>query len=374
MADEQAEFLIIGAGVIGLALARRLVQAGGDIVLIDANSSFGMETSSRNSEVIHAGIYYPQDSLKAKLCSSGAKMLYQFCQDHGVKTHPCGKLIVATSKDQLPQLESIKANGEATNGGANGVANLEIVEGQRLKEMEPHLKAVAALHSPLTGVVDSHGYMAALEHDIESHGGTIAYLSRFVEASQTQGGYRAKIDSQGQMMTLFCRHIINAAGHGGRKVALAIEGIAHDTIPRFYMAKGQYFTCSRKPPFSHLIYPLPSGGGLGVHLTFDAGGGARFGPDIQWVEEENYDVNPADRDKFFAMISSYWPELKAEDLTPAWAGLRPKIVADGSVFQDFTIHDASTHGAKGVVCLYGIDSPGLTSSLALADYVAEGIT
>ncbi|MCE2517720.1 MAG: NAD(P)/FAD-dependent oxidoreductase [Alphaproteobacteria bacterium] len=364
MSDMAVEVLVIGGGAVGLAITRRLAMEGHDVLLIDSNESFGMETSSRNSEVIHAGMYYPQGSLKAQLCVKGARMMYDFCAAHGVETRNYGKLIVATSPDQLERLQAIKSSGDA-----NGTPGLRIVEGDELRAMEPKLNAVAALYSPLTGVVDSHNYMLALAGDAEHHGATIAYLSRFIKAEAAGAGYRVEIDSQGEVMTLDCARIINTAGHGARQVASAIDGSNPDAVPPHYMAKRQYFTTSKRPPVSHLIYPMPSGGGLGIHLTLDNGGGARFGPDIQWVDALDYEVNPDDRAKFHASISSYWPELEPDDLTPAWAGVRPKIVADGSVFQDFTIHHADTHGAEGVTCLYGIDSPGLTSSLALGDHV-----
>lgn len=366
MSGLAVDILVVGAGAVGLAITRRLAKDGHDVLLIDSNEGFGMETSSRNSEVIHGGMYYPQGSLKARLCAKSAQMMYDFCAAHGVETRNYGKLIVATNEDQLSCLEAIK-----TNGDANGTPGLRIIKGDELKAMEPHLNAVAALHSPLTGVVDSHNYMLALEGEAERHGATIAYLSRFIKADPTATGYHVEIDSQGEVMTLDCARIINTAGHGARDVALAIGGMTPDAVPPRYFAKGQYFTTAKRPPFSHLIYPMPSGGGLGIHLTLDTGGGARFGPDIQWVETPDYEVNPEDRMKFHRSISEYWPELEPQDLTPAWAGVRPKIVADGSVFQDFTIQEADTHGAVGVTCLYGIDSPGLTSSLALGDYVAD---
>ncbi len=372
MTDAATEYLVIGAGVVGLAITRALAMAGRDVILIDKNKNFGMETSSRNSEVIHGGMYYPEGSLKARLCAQGARMMYDYCADHGVTTHNYGKLIVATDASQRPQLDAIKARGVANN-----TPGLEIIEGAQLAEIEPHLKAVAALYSPLSGVVDSGGYMLALAGDALNHGAIISCRSQFFRAEKTPSGYCVQIGSQdadmkGEEMALNCTAIINAAGHGAHHVSGNIEGINPMSIPPHYMAKGQYFTTTKKPPFKHLIYPIQDaskGGGLGIHLTLDAGGGARFGPDIQWVDEENYDVNPDDRIKFHDVISSYWPTLKPEDLTPAWAGLRPKIYPDASVFQDFTIHGKGEHGGDAVTALYGIDSPGLTSSLALAEYV-----
>lgn len=365
MTEPDFDMIIIGAGAVGLAITRQLAMAGQEVILIEANDSFGMETSSRNSEVIHAGLYYLEGSLKAKLCCRGAQMMYDFCRDHGVETRNYGKLIVATSPDQRTRLEEIKARGDA-----NGVPGLAIIDGDELKEKEPHLSAEAALYSPLTGVVDSHNYMAALEGDAENNGATIVYQSRFQSSQPSALGHDVVVESQGEVMTLSCRKIINTAGHGAQAVARGIGGMDASQIPPQYMAKGQYFTTAKKPPFSHLIYPVPSGGGLGIHLTLDTGGGARFGPDIAWVENLDYEVDPMDRDKFHGLISSYWPELEPEDLIPAWAGVRPKIVPDGSVFQDFMVQSADTHGADNVWCLYGIDSPGLTSSLAFAEYIS----
>ena len=364
MADASTDILIIGAGAVGLAIARKAALMGRDVILVEANESFGMETSSRNSEVIHAGIYYPDTSLKGQLCVKGALAMYEFCTSRGITTKNYGKLIVATDDSQIEGLETLK-----DKGNRNNVPGLEIISGQTLAEKEPHLNAVAALYSPLSGVVDSHNYMAQLEAEAENAGAVIAYQSRFKSAQKTPDGYDVVIDGQGEDMTLACRLIINAAGHGSFKVSRGIDALDGASIPPHYMAKGQYFTTTKKPPFSHLIYPMPSGGGLGIHLTLDTQGGGRFGPDIQWVDAMDYTVDPGDREKFHALISSYWPELEPEDLVPAWAGVRPKIYDNGSVFQDFTIHQHADHGAEGVIALYAIDSPGLTSSMALADHV-----
>lgn len=372
MADASVDLVIIGAGAVGLALARQAALAGQAVLLIEANSSFGMETSSRNSEVIHAGIYYPEGSLKAKLCVRGAHMMYEFCAARGVMANRLGKLIVATEDSQVEGLTAIMEKGVT-----NGVPDLELIGEAKLKQLEPEINAVAAIHSPFTGVVDSHNYMAALEADAENAGAIIAYQSRFDGASPVGVRWHCRVTSQGEPMVIDCARIINAAGHGARRVALAIDGLEASAVPPHYMARGQYFTTSRKPPFRHLIYPMPSGGGLGIHLTLDAGGGgARFGPDIQWVDEESYAVNPADARRFHQSISTYWPDLKEDELVPAWAGLRPKIHPDGSTFQDFMVMTGADHGADGVTSLHAIDSPGLTSSMALAAHTAEvaGIT
>jgi len=366
MVDAETDLLIIGAGAVGLAIARQAALSGRSVILVESNPGFGMETSSRNSEVIHAGIYYPTGSLKAKLCVAGAARMYEYCAARGVTTCKHGKLIVATDESQLEGLGKLKQTGEA-----NGVPELEMIGREAVLALEPELNAIAALHSPVTGVVDSHGYMAALEADAENAGAIIAYQSRFEQARYDGRRYIATIDGQGEKMDLAARFIINAAGHGARKVSLGIEAMNPDLVPPHYMAKGQYFVSTHKPPFRHLIYPMPSGGGLGIHLTLDTSGGARFGPDIHWVDTPSYDVNPEDASRFHELISSYWPALQPGDLVPAWAGLRPKIIPDGGRFQDFVIATEKDHGAAGIIALYGIDSPGLTSSLAIADHVIE---
>ena len=365
MPDASVDLVVVGAGAVGLAIARKAALAGRSVVLVEANKSFGMETSSRNSEVIHAGIHYLPGSLKARLCVRGAEMMYDYCEARGIAAKRVGKLIVAVDDTQAEGLAAIMEKGEA-----NGVPDLAMVGKGRIGELEPELSAVAAIHSPFTGVVDSHGYMAALEADAENAGATVSYLSRFEGADRAAGRWHCRISSQGETVVVDAAGIVNAAGHGARAASLSVEGLDASTVPPHYRAKGQYFTTTRKPPFRHLIYPMPSGGGLGIHLTLDTGGGARFGPDIEWVGEEDYSVEAADAEKFHRSISSYWPALKVDELVPAWAGLRPKIHPDGSRFQDFTVMAGEDHGAEGVVALYGIDSPGLTSSLALADHVA----
>lgn len=368
MSDFSADILVIGAGVVGLATARRLALEGRTVILIESNPTFGMETSSRNSEVIHAGIYYPTDSLRARLCVRGAAMMYAYCDERGITANRCGKLIVATDESQVEPMAALKDKGDA-----NQVPGLELLGQEAVKAYEPEIHAVAAIWSPASGVVDSHNLMAALEGDAENAGATIAYQSRFVSAARNSAGYDVVITSQGEEMTLTVGGIVNAAGHGARQVSLNIEGFDETAVPPHYMAKGQYFTTTKKPPFRHLIYPMPSGGGLGIHLTLDAGGGARFGPDINWVDTPSYDVDPGYAARFHESISQYWPDLDVEDLVPAWAGLRPKIIPDGSKFADFTFLTAADHGAENVTALHGIDSPGLTSSMAIADHLVDEV-
>lgn len=368
MADATADILVIGAGVVGLATARRLALSGRAVILIDSNTSFGMETSSRNSEVIHAGLYYPTGSHRARFCVRGAALMYEYCAARGITANRCGKLIVATDDSQVEAMAALKARGDD-----NEVPGLELLSRETVLAYEPEIKAVAAIYSPASGVVDSHSLMAALEADAENAGAVIAYQSRFIAAERSGSAYHVRITSQGEEMTLAVTSIINAAGHGAREVSLGIEGVDASSVPPHYMAKGQYFTTTRRPPFRHLIYPMPSGGGLGIHLTLDAGGGARFGPDIHWVDSPSYDVDPASAADFHAGISKYWPALEVEDLVPSWAGLRPKIISDGSQFADFTFLTSREHGAENVLALHGIDSPGLTSSMAIADHIVDDI-
>lgn len=365
MAEAQTDRLVIGAGAVGLAVARAFALAGDDVILIDQNPAFGMETSSRNSEVIHAGIYYPEGSLKARLCVEGMVAMYAFCEKRSVATRCHGKLIVATDDEQVAALEELKRVGDG-----NGAPGLELIGRERTRQLEPEICALGAIYSPMTGTVDSHGYMAALEADAENNGAIIAYCSRFVRAEKTAGGFHVVVDGQGEEIVIFCRHLVNCGGHGARNISLAIDAVDEDSVPPHYMAKGQYFNTTRKPPFRHLIYPMPSGSGLGIHLTLDSGNGARFGPDAAWVDVPSYDVDAADAEKFHRSISTYWPELKQSDLVPAWAGLRPKVAPDDKRFHDFLIHDESRHGCEGLIALYGIDSPGLTSSLAIASHIA----
>ena len=296
--DFETDLLVIGAGAVGLAITRAAALKGQDVLLIEGHDQVGQGTSSRNSEVIHAGIYYPEGSLKAKLCVKGALAMYEFCAERGVTTKNYGKLIVATNQEQMAKLEALKAKGDA-----NHVPGLEIISGSVLAEKEPYPKAEAALYSPLTGVVDSQNYMLALLGDAENAGATVALQSEFVKADFEGGRYVAHIKSMGEDTVIGARRIVNSAGHGGHDVARGIAGINPDSIPPRYMAKGQYFTTSKKPPFHHLIYPVPSDGGLGIHLTLDTGGGARFGPDIIWMRGEDdmdYGVNPSDAKNFIS--------------------------------------------------------------------------
>ncbi|MDM0044061.1 NAD(P)/FAD-dependent oxidoreductase [Variovorax dokdonensis] len=361
---EHIECAVIGAGVVGLAVARALALAGHEVMVLEREGAIGTGTSSRNSEVIHAGIYYPQGSLKARLCVAGKEMLYAYCADRGVAHRRCGKLIVATSEAQEADLSSIAAKARA-----NGVDDLVLLTREEALALEPHLQCVAALHSPSTGIVDSHALMLALQGDLENAGGMVAFMSPIARA-QINGG---SIDLHAEDgTTLRCARVVNAAGLAAPQLARMFEGLAPSFIPQAWYAKGNYFVASGRAPFSHLIYPVPEPGGLGVHLTLDLGGQAKFGPDVQWVDSPNdLVVDPARGEAFYAEVRKYWPTLPDGALSPGYAGIRPKISGPGQPAGDFDIQGPAQHGVPGLVNLFGIESPGLTSSLAIGGFVAE---
>lgn len=375
------DLVIIGAGVIGLAIARhfcRSTQGLGSVLIIERAAQFGTETSSRNSEVIHAGIYYPPNSLKAKLCVRGKKLLYDYCAANEQVVHQrIGKLLVATSESQIPKLKHLQENASK-----NGVVDLQWLSAQEACGLEPAVACAAAVLSPSTGIIDSHAYMASLEQEIESLGGTIAYHSRVEHGSvDTMGHNRVVVRDVGggDTATITARHIVNAAGLHAQKVASSIRGIPTPTIPPLFLAKGNYFllrrsSSSRKPPFSRLIYPLPEPGGLGVHVTLDTGGGVRFGPNVTWLpphtdpESIDYAVDPGLVHEFEASIRSFYPALPANSLDPGYSGVRPKLSGPDDPPADFLI---TSHGGLDVVSLFGIESPGLTASLAIAEVVVD---
>ena len=360
---DNVDVVIVGAGVVGLAIARSLGAAGREVLILEAADGFGTGTSSRNSEVIHAGIYYPRGSLKARFCVSGRDRLYAFCEQHGVEHRRSGKLIVATSDGQLSELQRIQA---AARG--NGV-ELELWEASRAIALEPQLRCVGALHSPVTGIIDSHSYMLALLGQAEDRGATLSCGNRVTRLSLENDGVVIAIN--GEEPLLRARTLINSAGIDAPHVAKLIEGFPSDHIPQAYFAKGNYFTLAGRSPFKHLVYPIPEPGGLGVHLTLDLAGRARFGPDVQWIEERDYTVDPRRAEKFYAAIRTYWPALPDGSLQPDYAGIRPKISAPTAPAADFRIDGPEMHGVKSVVNLFGIESPGLTASLAIADHVAS---
>lgn len=361
---DDVDVVVIGAGVVGLAIARALAFAGREVLILEAAESFGTQTSSRNSEVIHAGIYYPRGSLKARTCVSGRDLLYDFCEQHGVPYRRCGKLIVATSELQLPELEKIRQAARA-----NGVT-LELLTRAQALTLEPQLACEGALHSPLTGIIDSHAYMLALLGQAESRGATLVTAST-VTGMQVEPGGGARIAINHEAPALRAHTVINSAGLHAPAVARLIEGFPASHVPTSWLAKGSYFTLSGRSPFARLVYPIPEPGGLGVHLTLDLAGRARFGPDVQWIEECDYTVEPRRSERFYAAIRTYWPELAEGALQPGYAGIRPKISGPTEAAADFRVDGPPTHGVAGIVNLFGIESPGLTASLALAAYVAD---
>ncbi|MNN02005.1 L-2-hydroxyglutarate oxidase LhgO [compost metagenome] len=363
---EQVDCVVIGAGVVGLAVARALALQGREVIILEAENAFGTITSARNSEVIHAGIYYPKGSLKAELCVRGKAMLYDFCASHHVPHQRCGKLIVATSAAQVATLDGIRAKA-----AANGVDDLRLLSRDQARALEPQLQCHAALLSPSTGIVDSHGLMTALLGDAENAGAMLAVQSPVRTGAVTADGIRLEVDAADGATTLLARTVVNSAGLTAPDLARRIDGIPAGHIPQQYFAKGCYFTLSGRAPFSRLIYPVPEAAGLGVHLTLDLGGQARFGPNVRWIDEIEYSVPPNDADSFYDEVRRYWPGLADGALQPGYAGIRPKISGPTEVAADFRIDGPATHGVPGLVNLFGIESPGLTSSLAIAERVTQ---
>jgi L-2-hydroxyglutarate oxidase LhgO len=360
---DQVECVVIGAGVIGLAIARRLAMAGREVVVIEAAEGIGTVTSSRNSEVIHAGIYYPSGSLMARMCVSGRQALYAYCRDHGIPHRNCGKLIVATTEAETGKLQAIKAHAEA-----NGVDDLQPLGGDDARQLEPALNCCAALLSPSTGIIDSHALMLALRGDAEAAGAAFAFHAPLLQGKVHADRIELGVGGDAPL-NLECRLLINAGGLAATTIARSIDGMPIERIPPAYLAKGNYFSCSARSPFSRLIYPVPEPGGLGVHLTLDLAGQARFGPDVEWINSIDYTVDPARADRFYPAIRRYWPSLPGGALMPSYAGIRPKIVPPAVAVQDFNIQGPRDHGVSGLVNLFGIESPGLTSCLAIADHV-----
>lgn len=360
---DSVECIVVGAGVVGLAIARSLAQAGREVVVLEAADAIGTETSSRNSEVIHAGIYYTADSAMARLCVAGKWALYAYCRDHGIPHRNCGKLIVATSFNETRKLESIRVHA-----AANGVLDMQMLTGAEARALEPALNCDAALLSPSTGIVDSHAYMLALRGDAEDAGAAFAFLAPLRRASVAAHGFIVDVGGDAPMR-LGCRILINSAGNSAPAVARRIEGMPAEKIPQAFYAKGNYFSCAARAPFARLIYPVPEPGGLGVHLTLDMAGQARFGPDVEWIDRIDYAIDPGRAARFYPAIRRYWPTLPDGALLPSYSGIRPKIVPPEIAVQDFLIQGAAAHGVAGLVNLFGIESPGLTASLAIADEV-----
>lgn len=363
-AVESVDCVVIGAGVVGLAVARAAARAGREVLIVEAEEAFGSVTSARNSEVIHAGIYYPHGSLKERLCIEGRDKLYAFCHAYGVTYKRTTKLVFAANEGEVAPLKKLQAHS------AQGGVYMTFLTGDEAKKLEPQLQCAAALLSPLTGIVDSHGFMLAILGDAEAHGAVIAYNSPVVGGEATEDGVILHAGGASPM-TLKCKTVINCAGLSAQGISRAIKGVSPATIPPQHYAKGNYFYLSGKAPFSRLIYPLPGAHSLGLHYTLDLAGQGRFGPDVEWIDAINYDVHEGRAASFYEAIRKYWPGLPDGALRPGYSGIRPKIQAKGEAAKDFLIQTPNETGVNGYVALYGIESPGLTSSLAIGDYVAE---
>lgn len=365
MALEELDCVVAGAGVIGLAVARALARAGRDVVILESADAIGTGISSRNSEVIHAGIYYPAGSLMARFCVAGRNALYAYCIERGIPHRKCGKLIVATSEEELGQLPVI-----AARAAANGVSDIRQISAADAMALEPALATTGALISPSTGILDSHAYMLSLLGDAHNAGAALALNSPVLEGRIEDEGIVLKVGGA-DPTTVRCKRFVNAAGLQAPSLARKLEGMPANLIPTEYYAKGSYFSLGGKSPFSRLIYPVPVKGGLGVHLTLDMDGQARFGPDVEWVNRLDYEVDPRRAESFYASIRRYCPGLKDGTLQQAYSGIRPKIVPPEIGSQDFMIQGLQAHGIPGLINLFGIESPGLTSSLALAEHVRD---
>lgn len=367
---DSVDVVVVGAGVVGLACARALAQAGHEVLVIERERRFGSGVSARSSEVVHAGLYHPRGSLKARLCVRGRALLLAYCEARGVAHRRCGKLVVATSAAEVPALEALQARARA-----NGVDGLQLLSAHDALAMEPALSCAAAFHSPGSAVVDSHGLMMALLADAESAGALLALNTPFLGAEPDGGGWRLRTGGS-EPFTLRCRWIVNAAGLGAQRVAQAVAGFPAAAVPAQFLAKGHYFALAGRPPFSRLIYPLPVDGGLGIHLTLDLGGQARFGPDVEWLPAGtaeaalDYAVDGHRAAAFEADVRRYWPTLPDGALLPAYTGVRPKISGPGQPAADFVIAGPLQHGVDGTVQLFGIESPGLTACLAIAESVS----
>ena len=357
------QVLVVGAGVVGLAVARALARAGHETVVAEQANAIGTGISSRNSEVIHGGMYYPAGSQRARHCVQGRRMLYAFCASHGVPHRKCGKLIVACGEAERDKIEAIAAQGRI-----NEVEGLELIDAAAACAMEPALRCVGALWSPETGIIDAHAYMLALRGDLEDAGGAIAFNTRAEHAIRKNGHWVVRFGGGDEAAF---DAVVNCAGLGAQDFARAIDGYPAARVPRLVFAKGNYFSYAGRPVFSRLIYPVPMPGGLGVHVTLDLAGRMRFGPDVEWVEDENYDVDAERAADFYARIRAYWPDLRDGTLAPGYAGIRPKLSGVGEPQADFLIDPPVGHGLPGLVQMFGIESPGLTSSLSLAGDIVE---
>jgi L-2-hydroxyglutarate oxidase LhgO len=361
------QVLVVGAGVVGLAVARAAAIAGHDVVVAEAASGIGTGVSSRNSEVIHAGLYYPTGSRRAYHCPPGRRMLYDFCASHGVPHRKCGKLVVATNASEIERLAVVHKQAQA-----NGVEGVEIIDAAAAKRLEPALACVSAMHSPETGIIDSHRFMLALRGDLEDHGGMVAFASAIDRLKPRAGGWDAALaGSEPQWLSFDA--VVNCAGLGAQRLARATDGYPSERVPRLVLAKGNYFAFAGRPVFSRLIYPVPVPGGLGVHVTLDLAGRMRFGPDVEWIEREDYDVDPSRALAFYQRIRDYWPALPDNSLAPDYCGIRPKLTGPGEAAADFMIEGPAQHGLARIVHLFGIESPGLTCALSIAEEVTASL-
>src|SRR5712691_9485213 len=364
----EMQVLVVGAGVVGLAVARAAALAGHEVIVAEAESGIGTGISSRNSEVIHAGLYYPTGSKRAHHCTRGRRMLYDFCASHGVPHRKCGKLVVATNESEITRLDAVFAQARI-----NGVEGVELIDGAAAKLLEPELSCLVAMRSPETGIIDSHAYMHALRGDLEDRGGMIAFNTPIERLVPVAGGWEVHFGGT-EPGSICVDAVVNAAGLGAQRVGRATEGYPSGRVPRLVLAKGNYFSFAGRPTFSRLIYPVPVPGGLGVHVTLDLAGRMRFGPDVEWIEQENYDVDPARAAAFYARIRDYWPGLPDDRLRPDYCGIRPKLTGPNEAAADFMIEGPREHGMARLAHLFGIESPGLTSALSLAEEVVAALT
>jgi len=357
------QVLVVGAGVVGLGIARAVALAGHEVIVAEAESAIGTVTSSRHSEVIHAGLYYPTNSLRALHCPRSRRMLYDYCATRGVPHRKTGKIVVATNDNELKRLDDIYKQAQI-----NGCENLALIDAAAVKKLEPEVFCVGAMNSPETGIIDSHSYMLALRGEIEDHGGMIALNTRIERLVQVPSGWEIHF---GDGETIVVDAVVNSAGLGAQKLARATEGYPQARVPKLALAKGNYFSYAGRPVFKRLVYPTPVPGGLGTHVVLDLGGRMRFGPDVEWIEHENYDVDPGRAAAFYGSIRKYWPGLPDNSLIRDYAGIRPKISAQGEPQKDFIIDAPKDHGVPRLVMLFGIESPGLTSSLSIGEDVAN---
>jgi L-2-hydroxyglutarate oxidase LhgO len=363
LATHNVDTIVIGAGAVGLAVARALATAGHEVIVVERHARIGEETSSRNSGVIHSGIYYPKNSLKARLCVRGRQLLYEYCRERRIAHQKCGKLIVA-QPSQISALRELHARA-----AANGVGDLEWLSGEQVRALEPEVRCAAGLFSPSTGIIDVHEYMNALLADIESARGQVVTRTRFVRGQSTGSTFTVELDCDGELLAMTCATLVNSAGLDAVNVLGLITGYPAGSVRKAHYAKGNYFVCHGSRPFKHLVYPMPNEAGLGVHATLDLDGTTRFGPDVEWIEQLDYSVDAQRGESFYAAIREYWPTLPDGALQPGYAGIRPKLVGADGKAADFVVESEQQHGVPGLVNLLGIESPGLTASLALGELV-----